>query len=145
MTETIYNGTQLHFKGHKILEAILDTLKNEYDLAKYDRPVLAGCSAGGLATYLHCDEFADYVHGLNSNARTQCIADAGYFPDMANLEGEYWIRTMFQWVYEQNNATGGVDASCMAAKKGTPDEWQCYMAQYTVPYLHTPIFALNSG
>jgi len=74
---------------------MLDTLTNEYGLADYPSPVLAGCSAGGLAVYLHCDEFASYISGLGKEAKVQCVADAGYFPDLPNLAGYSFIRGMY--------------------------------------------------
>ena len=40
--------------------------------------LLAGCSAGGVSTILHCDEF----RGLfPSNTKVKCLADAGMFLD----------------------------------------------------------------
>lgn len=40
--------------------------------------LLSGCSAGGLASILHCDEF----RGLFSrNTKVKCLSDAGMFLD----------------------------------------------------------------
>ena len=40
--------------------------------------ILAGCSAGGLGVYLHCDAFAGLIHPQ----RASCLADAGYFANI---------------------------------------------------------------
>ena len=40
--------------------------------------LLSGCSAGGLATIIHCDEF----RGLFPvTSRVKCLSDAGLFLD----------------------------------------------------------------
>ena len=48
----------LYFRGRRILDAVLATLKSDFGLEGASDVLLTGCSAGGLATYLH----TDYVH-----------------------------------------------------------------------------------
>jgi len=52
------NGKNLYFRGRRIIDEILNTLQQDYGLANAENVLLTGCSAGGLATYLH----TDYVH-----------------------------------------------------------------------------------
>lgn len=40
--------------------------------------LLSGCSAGGLASILHCDEFQDL---FPETTRVKCLSDAGMFLD----------------------------------------------------------------
>lgn len=40
--------------------------------------LLSGCSAGGLATLIHCDDFRGL---LPKDATVKCLADAGFFLD----------------------------------------------------------------
>lgn len=40
---------------------------------------LTGCSAGGLATYIHCDGFRAL---LPKDSRVKCLADGGFFLDV---------------------------------------------------------------
>lgn len=40
--------------------------------------LLSGCSAGGLATLIHCDDFREL---LPKDATVKCLADAGFFLD----------------------------------------------------------------
>jgi hypothetical protein len=40
--------------------------------------LLTGCSAGGLATLLHCDDFSAR---FPKEASVKCLADAGFFLD----------------------------------------------------------------
>lgn len=41
--------------------------------------LLSGCSAGGLASILHCDEFRDL---FPQSTKVKCLSDAGFFLDM---------------------------------------------------------------
>lgn len=43
-----------------------------------DQVLLSGCSAGGLASILHCDEFKDLFPG---ETKVKCLSDAGLFLD----------------------------------------------------------------
>lgn len=52
-------------------------------LLNADAAILSGCSAGGLATYLHCDAFASLV----APTPTKCVADAGYFANIPSMFG----------------------------------------------------------
>lgn len=143
------NGTTIYFRGHRILHAIWNTLVTSYGLGSATEAVLAGCSAGGLATYVHCDEFSAFVtqtvtsRGLPA-PKTRCVSDAGYFPDYVALpSGVPVLRTQYQSVVRVQNTTGGVNAACVAGT-APADQWQCFFPQYTAPFLKTPIFALNS-
>ncbi|CAK9066258.1 Pectin acetylesterase 5, partial [Durusdinium trenchii] len=52
-----YEGKDLHFKGSKILEALLDTLR----WTETKQLVVSGGSAGALAVLMHIDEIAEKV------------------------------------------------------------------------------------
>ena len=47
-------------------------------LLHFVQALLSGCSAGGLAVFLHCDNFTSY---LPNNASVKCLSDAGFFLD----------------------------------------------------------------
>ncbi|KAJ4838421.1 Pectin acetylesterase 9, variant 3 [Turnera subulata] len=72
------NGTSvLYFRGQKIWQAIiLDLLPKGLRQAR--KALLSGCSAGGLSSFLHCDNFARM---LPKNASVKCLSDAGFFMD----------------------------------------------------------------
>ena len=69
----VHNGITLHFKGFPILKAVLDSLMAK-GLNKADEVILTGCSAGGLATYLHADYIASVIP---QSAKYHAIPDAG--------------------------------------------------------------------
>ena len=144
-------GTPLYFRGHRVLLTLFKTLEERFGLGKASDAILAGCSAGGLATYIHCDEFADYARAAAvragrsaSSVKTRCIADAGYFPDFKAIpSGQHIVATQYANVAALQNTTHHTNADCVAhAAPG--EENYCFFPQATAPHLRTPMFALNS-
>ena len=67
------DGTPIYFRGNAILKAILQYLRDN-GMKEASDVILTGCSAGGLATYIH----ADYVRSvLPPSVKYHAIADAG--------------------------------------------------------------------
>ncbi|CAI0471813.1 unnamed protein product [Linum tenue] len=54
---------------------------------------LTGCSAGGLATLIHCDDFRQL---LPKYTTVKCLADAGFFLDEKDVGGHYTMRSFYQ-------------------------------------------------
>jgi hypothetical protein len=50
--------------------------------------LLTGCSAGGLATLLHCDDFHTR---FPLNVPVKCLPDAGFFIDAYNFHSNVQI------------------------------------------------------
>ena len=46
-------------------------------------------------------------------------------------------------VANDQNVSGSVNADCIAAYP-TNERWKCFMAQYTLPFIKTPTFIVNS-
>lgn len=70
-------AAQLQFRGQKIwLVAMEDLMSKGMRNAK--QAFLSGCSAGGLASILHCDEFRDL---FPRSIKVKCLSDAGMFMD----------------------------------------------------------------
>ena len=58
VTEPItVHGTKIYFRGKRILDFMLDSLKKDHGFDRATTVLLSGGSAGGLASFLH----ADYV------------------------------------------------------------------------------------
>ncbi|KAF3682202.1 Pectin acetylesterase 9 [Capsicum annuum] len=82
----------LYFKGQRIWQAILlDLLPKGLGHAK--KALLSGCSAGGLATFLHCDNFTSY---LPKNASVKCLSDAGFFLDERDIALNHTMRSFYE-------------------------------------------------
>nr|ACU20363.1 unknown [Glycine max] len=54
--------------------------------------LLSGCSAGGLATIIHCDEFREL---FPRTTRVKCLSDAGLFLDSVDVSGRRSLRNLF--------------------------------------------------
>jgi len=165
-----YNGTTLHFRGKHILDAFIADLLGNRGLAKATDLVVAGCSAGGLATFLHADRWAAAMPAGMAVAATP---DSWFFLDYESpasagpprvhmwrdvpIPGGEWERVRvgladavggmyqsdMQWVFTQQNVTSGVDQDCIAAYP--PDQqWHCMFAEHTSPFIRTRIFPLQS-
>lgn len=68
------NGKPLHFRGLQIRKAVLEALMT-IGMKRASDVILTGCSAGGVATFIH----ADYVQSiLPSGVKYAAMADAGY-------------------------------------------------------------------
>jgi len=103
--------------------------------------ILTGCSAGGLATYLH----TDYVKSiLPSSVKYRAMADAGYFIDVANITGQMHIRMLGQYASKMQNSTMGANQDCIAYYTSKGETWRCLSPQYSYPFIKSPIFVLNS-
>ena len=136
-------GTHVHFRGLAILDAAIAALRER--LPRASEIILKGCSAGGLAVFLH----ADYFAAAWDPAVTRVVAapEAGLFLDTPGIDGAMHYQETFRWVFAAQNASGGVNAACRkhyAAQPGSP-LWRCFHAQYTLPFIRTPLFISNSA
>ena len=57
-TSTVVGGDTLWFRGKHVLKALQTDLLTNRGLEKATDVVISGCSAGGLATFLHVDDWA---------------------------------------------------------------------------------------
>eukprot|EP00850_Spirogloea_muscicola_P012126 SM000077S21600 [mRNA] locus=s77:482328:486100:- [translate_table: standard] len=134
-------GRKLYFRGKRIMDAVIDELLQKRGLADADQVIISGCSAGGLAAYMHCD----YVRAkLPASATVKCLPDSGVFLDIKDVAGRYHIREKYKYVYYMQGAKAGANEACLADKPAE-DQYQCFFAQYTLPYIKTPTFVLNSN
>lgn len=115
--------------------------------------VLSGCSAGGLAAYLHADYFgAKYASNVRPpppgsnytrNGRFYVIPMSGFFLDAPNIEGQRVYTDQIKSIFYLANATNGVNAACVADQK-PGEEYLCGMAPHTYKYIQSRIFVTNS-
>jgi hypothetical protein len=135
------SGTPIYFRGRTILDETIDTML-DLGLRTAKEVILKGCSAGGLATILHLDYFAQRVKQANPNIRVVGMPDAGFFMDHNSSAGQPSYTPVYQYVANMQNTTvsGSVNDDCLAAHNTTGDLWRCFMAQYTLQYIQTPFF-----
>ena len=133
--------------------------------------VISGCSAGGLATYLHTDQWCDAVQASSPGAKCVGLPDSGFFLDfedpratpvvggeativkktkgVAPLDGDAQLGATspgnyhqgLRWSFEAQNA--GVNADCVASK-AAGEAYRCMFAEHAAEHLRSPVFALQS-
>ncbi|EPS60657.1 hypothetical protein M569_14145, partial [Genlisea aurea] len=100
--------------------------------------LLSGCSAGGLASILHCDEFG----GLFSRrTRVKCLSDAGLFMDAVDVSGQRSLRNFFEGVVKLQGVWRNLPSSC--ARRMDPTS--CFFPQNSIANIRTPLFILNAA
>lgn len=148
-----YEGKKLYFRGNRNRQGAVDLLLSEYGLDQATDVVVSGCSAGGLATYLHADQWCDSVAAKSAGVKCVALPDSGFFLDYeaptSGKEGLLGQTTPgnyhngLQWSYTVQNATAGVNQGCIAAKDPA-DQYLCMFAEHTSDYIKTPLFAMQS-
>ena len=73
-----HKGKDLFFRGSRIMRAHLKWIDEQYSFANAKKIVMAGISAGGMATYLWIDYLADIV---KNPKKLYGIVDSGIFLD----------------------------------------------------------------
>uniref|UniRef100_A0A803N180 Pectin acetylesterase n=1 Tax=Chenopodium quinoa TaxID=63459 RepID=A0A803N180_CHEQI len=128
------DGTKsLYFRGQKIWQAMISDLLPQ-GLAHAEKALLSGDSAGGLAVFLHCDNFS---RSLPGNATVKCISDAGLFLDIKDVAHNDTIRSLFHDVVSLQGVEQNLNQECTSSQSDPK--------QYLLSYIKTPLFILNSA
>merc|ERR1740117_108711 len=155
----VYKNTSIHWRGKRVREAIAKDLFENRGLKQATDLVVSGCSAGGLATYLHTDQWCDALKGKSPSAKCVGLPDSGFFldyqdpqitcqPESADkslkvgqtINGNYHCG--LKWTFTIQNATAGINEDCVAKRVG--EEWKCMFAEHSSEHIHTPVFAMQS-
>ncbi|XVF55287.1 hypothetical protein PTKIN_Ptkin06aG0024800 [Pterospermum kingtungense] len=129
------NGTELFFRGQLIWEALMNELLS-LGLSNAKQALLSGCSAGGLATLIHCDDFQDR---LPKDANIKCLADAGFFLDEPDILGNYTMRAFYHDVTQLQGTAKSLNKNCV--RRMEPSE--CIFPQEIIKNVRTPLFIVN--
>ncbi|KAJ8619290.1 hypothetical protein MRB53_027819 [Persea americana] len=128
---------QLIFRGQRIWLAAMEDLMSK-GMRNANQALLSGCSAGGLATILHCDEFREL---FPSNIKVKCLSDAGLFLDAIDISGGRTLRSMFEGVVNFQGVGKNLPKTCTDHM----DPTSCFFPQNSVANIRTPIFLLNAA
>ncbi|KAK1430795.1 hypothetical protein QVD17_13810 [Tagetes erecta] len=109
--EQVDQDNNLYYRGARVFNAIVEELMS-IGMKDAQNALLSGCSAGGLASILHCDKFHAY---FSPSTRVKCVSDAGFFPHVD--QRKIYLSSVLQ----------------------------CFYPQFTMPYINTPIFIVNSA
>ena len=126
-------SSTIYYRGHRILRAVQAALISR-GLSSATDVVISGCSAGGLSTFLHADEWAAALPA----ARVTAAPDSGFFLDYNNTAGAGYGAAL-RWVAAAMNAV--LPAACVAAN--ADDTARCIFAEHVSATLKTPSFPLQ--
>ncbi|KAL8237387.1 hypothetical protein R6Q59_018468 [Mikania micrantha] len=130
-------ANNLQFRGHKIFLSAMDDLMSK-GMQNADQALLSGCSAGGLASILHCDEFSSLFSG---STKVKCLADAGMFMDTTDVAGRPTLRNMYEGVVTLQGVAKSLSPTCI----NQLDPTSCFFPQNIVSHIKTPMFILNAA
>ncbi|XP_006402417.2 pectin acetylesterase 6 [Eutrema salsugineum] len=130
-------SSQIFYRGQRIWHAAMEEFLS-LGMQQADQALLSGCSAGGLASILHCDEFREL---LPSSTKVKCLSDAGMFLDAVDVSGGRSLRNMFQGVVTVQNLQKDLSSSCT----NHLDPTSCFFPQNLISDIKTPMFLLNTA
>ncbi|KAK6915745.1 Pectinacetylesterase/NOTUM [Dillenia turbinata] len=100
--------------------------------------LLSGCSAGGLAAILHCDEFRNL---FPRTTKVKCLSDAGMFLDAMDVSGGRSLRSFFSGVVNTQALQNNLPQTCT----NRLDPVSCFFPQNLIASVNTPLFLLNTA
>uniref|UniRef100_A0A0D6QVS9 Pectin acetylesterase n=1 Tax=Araucaria cunninghamii TaxID=56994 RepID=A0A0D6QVS9_ARACU len=127
----------LYFRGQRIWDAVMEHFLAK-GMDKAQQVLLTGCSAGGLATFLHCDKFKEL---FPEKAKVKCMADAGFFLDVETISAQNFIGSFFKAVATLH----GSEKNLPSVSACLPDRSQCFFPQNLVESIRTSFFILNAA
>ncbi|KAJ0111172.1 hypothetical protein Patl1_00757 [Pistacia atlantica] len=130
-------AAQLNFRGQRIWLAAMEDLMAK-GMKNAGQALLSGCSAGGLASILHCDEFRDL---FPKTTKVKCLSDAGMFLDAVDISGGRTLRNMYAGVVRLQGVQKNLPSTCTSQL----DPTSCFFPQNLVANIKTPLFLLNAA
>ncbi|KAI3881430.1 hypothetical protein MKX03_009498 [Papaver bracteatum] len=130
---------KLFFRGQLIWDAVMTELLG-LGMANAKQAFLTGCSAGGLATLLHCDSFAELFTPGKVNVK--CLSDAGFFIDEKDFSGANTAESVYHDVVTLQGMEANLNKECISQLKPSPAS-QCLFPQNFVKNIKTPVFLVN--
>ncbi|OIV95331.1 hypothetical protein TanjilG_07487 [Lupinus angustifolius] len=130
-------SAQLQFRGQKIWLAAMDELMSK-GMNKANQALLSGCSAGGVASIIHCDEFRNL---FPQSTKVKCLSDAGFFLDAVDVSGGRPLRNLFGGVVNLQGVQKNLPQSCLSKL----DPTSCFFPQNLINHVQTPLFLLNAA
>lgn len=100
-------NVSLYFRGRANIDAIVDAVSrnvmgSSVKMADAQNVLITGCSAGGLATYLHTDYLAAK---LPHSGQVLAAPISGYFLNYPGINGDYVYGTQIASIFAMSNAS----------------------------------------
>ncbi|KAE8734553.1 Pectin acetylesterase 6 [Hibiscus syriacus] len=130
-------AAQLQFRGQRIWLAAMEDLMSK-GMSNAKQALLSGCSAGGLASILHCDEFRNM---FPTTSKVKCLSDAGLFLDAIDVSGGHTLRNIYSGVVGLQGVRHNLPRMCTVHH----DPTSCFFPQNLISNVQTPLFILNAA
>ncbi|KAJ8752452.1 hypothetical protein K2173_004088 [Erythroxylum novogranatense] len=130
-------AAQLQFRGQRIWLAAMEDLMSK-GMRYAHQALLSGCSAGGLASILHCDEFKGLFPRMT---KVKCLSDAGLFLDVVDVAGGRTLRNMYGGVVALQGVQNNLPRLCTSHL----DPTSCFFPQNIINNVKTPLFLVNTA
>ncbi|KAM7261990.1 hypothetical protein ACFE04_021067 [Oxalis oulophora] len=130
-------ATNLHFRGARVWLAVIEDLLAK-GMRNAENAILSGCSAGGLATILHCDSFKAL---LPMGTNVKCVSDAGYFINVKDVSGARHVQTYFNQIVALHGSAKNLPPACTSKMR----PGLCFFPQYLIADIRTPLFLVNAA
>ncbi|ERN02080.1 pectin acetylesterase 12 [Amborella trichopoda] len=130
-------AANLIFRGQRIFETAVEELMAK-GMRYANQALLSGCSAGGLASIIHCDEFRDL---MPRNTKVKCLSDAGLFLDAVDISGGHFLQSFFHGVVTLQDVQKSLPFHCTSRL----DPTSCFFPQNLISNIRTPLFILNAA
>ncbi|KAI5001359.1 hypothetical protein ZWY2020_026009 [Hordeum vulgare] len=132
--EEFQDGTRFFFRGQRIWDEVMSELLSK-GLSRAKEAFLTGCSAGGLSTYIHCDDFRALVPKAST---VKCLADGGFFLDVEDISGRRYMRGFYNDVARLQDLRKKFPHCSTDMEPG-----QCIFPREVAKGIRTPMFILN--
>jgi len=132
----------IYFRGQRIWNAVIKHLLS-IGMASADQVLLTGCSSGGLAVILHCDQLRAFYPPAAGDRQTtvKCLSDGGLYLDAVDISGGRSLRSYFGDIV----ALQGIPQSLPGACTARLDATSCFFPQNIINDMKTPMFILNAA
>jgi len=135
----IFEDDQVWFRGKSNIDAIFDYITKNLNFGQAQKVLQTGCSAGGLATFLHADYVASKLP--STVTRYKAIPISGFFLDYNTVENLPVYRDEIKNVFRMSEPY--LNQQCM--RYHSPEEqWRCNFASESYRFTQSPIFPINS-
>ncbi|KAB5556050.1 hypothetical protein DKX38_006959 [Salix brachista] len=148
MGDSEHKAAQLQFRGQRIWSAAIEDLMSK-GMRYANQALLSGCSAGGLASILHCDEFRNF---FPRKTRVKCLSDAGLFLDAVDISGGRTLRNLYGGVVGLQGVQNNLPRICINHLDPTSVIISltilfslCFFPQNIIGNVKTPLFILNAA
>ncbi|KAM1749350.1 hypothetical protein ACFX12_010233 [Malus domestica] len=128
---------QLQFRGQRIWLSAMDDLMSK-GMRNAKQALLSGCSAGGLSSILHCDEFRSL---FPTTTKVKCLSDAGFFLDAVDISGGRTLRDYYSGVVSLQGVEENLPRFCTSHL----DPTSCFFPENLIANITTPLFILNAA